>query len=328
MESVITRYATISRWEFLPATGVAILIGVFLGTNSWTYLLDPWHLLVVIEGLIVFFLLFNTGFMINCWADWEVDEIYKKKLSETVKGFGRDTVRNMVIFHTALAIIITIHISMIMTWRPVLMFLVLLGTFLGVAYSIEPFRFKSKGVFHSVMAFPVFAAPGLFSYYLVTDQPIGNFNSLVFLLLVIGVTAAHYALVLLSQSEDYPDDKAMNIRTPAVAWGIKRTVNRAFRLNMWGSTANIMAFVLFFYLSNPSRPYLLVLLPLLCSMVFLTTYKVYKLDNAVCEAISDKEALKIIRKVMKDYPKFHAIPLGGVMLCSLILMLARSFGWA
>ena len=120
MESLIKRYATISRWEFLPATGVAILIGVFLGTSSWGYLLNPWHLLVVLEGLVIFFLLFNVGFMINCWADWEVDEIYKKRLSETVKGFGRDTVRNMVIAHVAVALLLAAHISFFLTWKPVL----------------------------------------------------------------------------------------------------------------------------------------------------------------------------------------------------------------
>jgi 4-hydroxybenzoate polyprenyltransferase len=328
MESLLKRYATISRWEFLPATGVAILIGVFLGASNWTYLTDPWHLLIVIEGLITFFLLFNVGFMINCWADWKVDEIYKKKLSDTVKGFGRDTVRNLVIVHVALALLIAIHISLFLTWKPVLLFLVLVGAFLGIAYSVEPFRFKSKGPFHSVMAFPVFAAPGLFSYFLVNDLPLNDIHSGVFLLLVVGITSAHYALVLLSQSEDFPDDKAMGIRTPAVAWGIRRTVDRAFRLNMWGTTTSVLAFVLLFYFFSPARPFLFLFLPLLMGLTYFTTYQVYKLDKAVIAAPSDKAALKVIRKVMKDYPKFHAIPLGAIMLCSFILLLARSMGWA
>jgi 4-hydroxybenzoate polyprenyltransferase len=328
MESLIKRYATISRWEFLPATGVAILIGVFLGTSSWGYLLNPWHLLVVLEGLVIFFLLFNVGFMINCWADWEVDEIYKKRLSETVKGFGRDTVRNMVIAHVAVALLLAAHISFFLTWKPVLFVLVLVGAFLGIAYSVEPFRFKSKGPFHSVMAFPVFAAPGLFSYFLVNDLPINDIYSQVVLLLVVGITTAHYALVLLSQCEDFPDDKAMKIRTPAVAWGIKRTVNRAFKLNMWGTTTSVTAFILFFYISNPSRPVLIVFLPLLMGLTYYTTYQVYKLDRTVSAAPSDKATLKIIRKVMKDYPQFHAIPLGAIMMCSFILMLFRSMGWA
>ena len=328
MESVFKRYATISRWEFLPATAVAILIGVFLGTNNWSYLFQPLHLLVILEGLIVFFLLFNTGFMINCWADWKVDEIYKKRLAASVKGFGRDTVRNLVVLHVALALLITIHISLVMTWKPILLVLVILGTFLGVAYSIEPFRFKAKGVYHSVMAFPVFAAPGLFSYYLVNNKPFNDLYSQLFLVLVIGITVAHYGLVLLSQSEDYPDDKKMNIRTPAVAWGIRRTVDRAFKLNVWGTSANVTAFVLLFYLTSRKGPYLFALLPLLIAMTYFTTYKVYRLDRSVSEAKSDKDALRILRRVMKDYPMFHAIPLGAIMLCSLALMVTRSMGWA
>jgi 4-hydroxybenzoate polyprenyltransferase len=177
------------------------------------------------------------------------------------------------------------------------------------------------------MAFPVFACPGLFSYYLVNELPLLDPYSQIFLLLVVGITVAHYALVLLSQSEDHPDDKAMGITTPAVAWGLKSTVRRALKLNMWGSSVSIGAFVLLFYLVSPETPYLLILLVLLVPLIYSTTYDVYKLNRSVSSASSEKRALKAIRKVMKAYPRFHAVPLGGIMLCSMILMIERSLGW-
>jgi 4-hydroxybenzoate polyprenyltransferase len=321
-------YATLCRWEFLPATAVAILIGVFLGLEDWGYLFDIGHILILIEGLFIFFLLFNVGFMVNCWADWEVDETYKTRLSDAVKDVGRSTVGKMVVLHIVIAVVLAAHISFIITFKPVLFILVLIGTFLGVAYSVEPFRFKSKGALHSVMAFPVFSAPGLFSYFLVNDLALTDIHSQVFLLLVAGVTTAHYALVLLSQSEDHPDDKAMGIVTPAVAWGLRTTVRRALKLNLWGSTVSIGAFVLLFFLVDPDAPpYMLLLLLLLVPLVYSTSYDVYKLERSVSKARNDSMALKAIRKVMKDYTRFHGVPLGGIMLCALILMVERSMGW-
>ena len=326
---ILKHYSTLCRWEFLPATTVAILIGVFLGLEDWDYLFDLMHIFVLIEGLIIFFLLFNVGFMVNCWADWEVDEAYKTRLSDAVKDVGRDAVGRLVAIHIIISIIMAIHISFFVTPepRPVLLLLVLVGTFLGVAYSVEPFRFKSKGALHAVMAFPVFSTPGLFSYYLVSERPILDEYSIIFLLLVIGVTVAHYALVLLSQSEDHPDDKAMDITTPAVAWGLKTTVRRALKLNMWGSCVSIGAFALLFYQVDPEMPIMLLFLALLVPMILSTTFDVYKLNRAVSRARTDKKALSIIRRVMKDYTRFHGVPLGGIMLCSLILMVERSMGW-
>jgi len=326
---ILKHYSTLCRWEFLPATSVGIMIGVFLGLDDWNYLFDLMHILVLLEGLLIFFLLFNVGFMVNCWADWEVDETYKTRLSDAVKDVGRDTVGRMVALHIIVSTLLAAHISFFVTPepKPMLLLLVLLGTFFGVAYSVDPFRFKSKGALHAVMAFPVFSTPGLFSYYLVSDRPIFDTYSQVFLLLVIGITVAHYALVLLSQSEDHPDDKAMGITTPAVAWGLKTTVRRALKLNMWGSCVNIGAFALFFYLVDPEMPLMMALLVLLVPMVFSTTAEVYKLNKAVSRAGSEKKALRAIRKVMKDYPRFHAVPLGGIMLCSLILLVERSMGW-
>lgn len=329
MGSLLKHYSTLSRWEFLPATAVAILIGVFLGMETWEYLFDLMHVLVLIEGLVIFVLLFNVGFMVNCWADWEVDEVYKTRLSDAVKDVGRDSVGKLVAVHILIAVLLAIHVSWV-SGKWVLLFLVLIGTFLGVAYSVEPFRFKSKGAAHSVMAFPVFSAPGLFSYFLVNDLPLTDLFSHVFLILVLGVTVAHYALVLLSQSEDHPDDKAMGIITPAVAWGLRKTLWRAFKMNVWGSTASLLSFVILFYLANPGLPWLLLFLPILIGAVFWTTGEVYKLNKAVAGTRTDKAALKVIRKVMKAYPKFHGIPLGGIMLCSFILMLYRSIealGW-
>jgi 4-hydroxybenzoate polyprenyltransferase len=321
LSSALKNYATLSRFEFLPAISVAILIGIFLGAPPWG---DAWGLsmiMVVIEGLVIFFLLFNTGFIVNCWADWESDEKYKTHLSNAVQTMGRKTVGWIVVAHVVIAILITIHLSMIFTFKPVLLFLVLIGVFLGVGYSVEPFRFKSRGVWHSVMAFPVFAAPGLFSYFLVTDIAFNDLYTQMFLVLVIGITCAHYALVLISQSEDYPEDKEANINTPAVTWGLKKTLRNAVSLNIFGSVLSIMAITIMLYLVEPLA---VIGVPLLAGGILSTTWAIGKLSGNVKKARGLKGRLKAIRAVMHNYPKWHAAPLGVIMLFSLILLILRS----
>jgi 4-hydroxybenzoate polyprenyltransferase len=320
MES-LKLYSTLSRFEFLPAISVAILIGIFLGAATFSELLTVKVILIVIEGLIIFYLLFNTGFMVNCWADWEVDEIYKKNLAAAVKSFGRQKLLYLVIIHIALAILLTVHLTLIYTFRPEIFVLVLIGIFIGVGYSVEPFRFKSKGGWHAVMAIPVFAIPGTFAYLLVSTISIYELYSQLFLLIVIGITCAHYALVLISQSEDYPEDKSSGLKTPPVAWGIPSALKVSLGLNTFGSLCTLIAFTIIFYTYDV---YLLVLTPLLAMGLFYPTIAIYKLQQYSRETKVLEKILGEIRKQMPNYPKWHGVPLGMIMVSSFILLVLRS----
>ena len=314
-------YSTLSRFEFLPAVSVAILIGIFLGASTFQQLLTFQTLLIVIEGLIIFYLLFNTGFMINCWADWKVDEIYKKNLASAVRSFGRDKLLKLVILHIAIAILLTIHLSLIYAYRPEIMVIVFIGIFIGVGYSVEPFRFKAKGGWHALMALPVFAIPGSFAYLLVTSASFNDSYFKLFLFIVVGITCAHYGLVLISQAEDYPEDSRAGLRTPPVAWGLESVLAVSFILNLFGSVLSLMAFVMMFYTSNVS---LLILSPLLAAALFYPTRAIYRLHKYSQKTRTNKMILEEIRKHMPNYPKWHGIPLGMIMLSSFILLIVRS----
>lgn len=314
-------YGTLSRFEFLPAVTVAILIGIFLGADTFGSLLSLSVAVMVIEGLIIFYLLFNVGFMINCWADWKVDEIYKKNLASAVREFGRQRLLNLVIIHIVIALILAFHISFIHTHRPGIFMLVLLGVFIGVGYSVEPYRFKSRGSWHALMAIPVFAIPGTFAYLLVKEFSFFDTYDRVFMLLVLGITCAHYALVLISQSEDYPDDKSAGLKTPPVAWGLKKALRVSLNLNIFGSICTLIAFSMFFAITNIS---LLILMPLLAVALFQPTMAVYSINLYSRSTGSTNKILERIRSQMKNYPKWHGIPLGAIMLFSLILLISRT----
>jgi 4-hydroxybenzoate polyprenyltransferase len=314
-------YSTLSRFEFLPAVTVAILIGIFLGADTFQDLFTLKVLLIVVEGLVIFYLLFNTGFMINCWADWEVDEEHKKELASAVRQYGRDKLLNLVIVHIVLAIVLTIHLTLFYTYRPEITVMVFVGIFIGVAYSVEPFRFKAKGGWHAMMALPVFSIPGLFAFLLVSPISFAETYSKLFMFIVVGITLAHYGLVLISQSEDYPEDKTAGLRTPPVAWGLPTVLKVSLILNSFGSVLTLIGFILIFYTTNT---YLLILAPLMVGALFYPTRTIYKFQQYSSKNRSITKILEKIRSQMHNYPKWHGIPLGMIMLASIVLLVVRS----
>ena len=140
-------YITLSRWEFLPAVLVGIMVGIFFGSESVQHLFSKDFIPYLIEGILIFLLLFNMGFMINCWADWETDKHYKTTLYRAVKKMGRSTLGLLVVLHIAIPILLAIHITLAIDKIEIIV-MVLIGTFLGVTYSVEPFRFKRRGILH------------------------------------------------------------------------------------------------------------------------------------------------------------------------------------
>lgn len=66
MREAIHLYITVSRWEFLPAVFIGIFIGILVGANSVGSILAASTFPFLLEGIFIFILLFNVGFMVNC----------------------------------------------------------------------------------------------------------------------------------------------------------------------------------------------------------------------------------------------------------------------
>ena len=316
-------YITVSRWEFLPAVLIGIVIGIFIGADSFSSLLSYEVIPILIEGVLVFILLFNVGFMVNCWADWKVDELYKTKLYESVINMGRNKLGILVIIHIIVSIIIAYHIT-IQLDRIEVSYLVWIGIFLGVGYSIEPFRFKRRGLLHSLIALPIFFIPGIYSYLLVNNLPINAPYTIIFIIAAIGITIGHYALILISQAEDTPADKKMNLITPAVKWGLKKTLRNSYLLNFFGSIIiSISIFILFLFINF----WLIILIPLIIIGRYFSIIEVYKLYRISLKLSSEDDILSEIRKKMVVYPKWHAYGLSGITISSLCILIVKTIGW-
>jgi len=261
--------------------------------------------------------------MVNCWADWKVDELYKTKLYKTVIKMGRNKLGILVIIHIILSIILAYHIT-VQLERIEVSILVWIGIFLGVGYSIEPFRFKRRGLLHSLIALPIFFIPGFYSYLLVNNLPITDNYTIIFIIAAIGITISHYALILISQAEDTPADKKMNLYTPAVKWGLKKTLKISYMANFIGSVIITVSLMIMFLTINY---WLIILTPLIIVGRYFSIIEVYRLFKKSLRLYDEDIILIEIRKKMTVYPSWHAYGLTGVTISSFFILIVKTMGW-
>jgi len=322
ISEAIHLYITVSRWEFLPAVFIGIFIGILIGANSVGSILAAGSFPFLLEGIFIFILLFNVGFMVNCWADWKVDELYKTRLYQAVKKLVRRSLGVIIIIHILLSFVLAFHLSFVLQ-RNEISILVWIGTFLGVGYSIEPIRFKKRGILHSIVALPIFFIPGVYSYFLVSSLSITDPYTIFFLLAAIGITISHYALILVSQAEDQPDDKKMGLLTPAVKWGLYKTIRLSYLLNVIGSILTILALIGLFLLINI---WLFILVPLVALGRYFSFKEVYALAKRTKSISSEALFLQELRQKMPEYPLWHAYGLSGITISGLCILLVKTFG--
>jgi len=230
-------YTNACRMEYIPGEAPGLAIPVLLGASSLSDILA----IPVLESFLVFILLFWSGFLINALADVEVDSKYKTFVSQAVNTLGEKTLKILIIFQVTVGILITVHISYLLNNYWILAWIVI-ATFFGLGYSVKPFHFKVRGILHATLAFSAMFAPFLFLLYVV----IGGMPSLPIILITLSLTIVHYGIALVNQSQDYLEDKETGLKTPAVRWGLTRTLKTALVLVIGGLCTSIIGFYMLF----------------------------------------------------------------------------------
>ena len=176
---------------------------------------------VVFEGLIMYFVLYAIGDMVNCLADRDLDNVYKTRLSRAVYRIGPSRLGWIVAIETLVGLGLAVHLSMV-TGRWLILLLVLLGVFLGLAYSLGPLHLKKRGLGHLACLWSLLYFLPMVCAALIIAGP--NIKVL--------VVAAAYAtvemgIILVNTSEDLLEDRAAGIRTTTVALGLTLTLRLA-----------------------------------------------------------------------------------------------------
>ncbi len=227
---VLRAYARVARLEYLPAELLLILIPLLLAFELPHALGN--RLTSVAEAVIVFFLLYLTGFIVNAITDVEVDRTYstfKSSVSEAVERLGRRRLSLLVVVQVLAALGLSLHLAwLLQQW--LLLGLVGLGLFLGLGYSLPPFQFKTAGAGHGLaLALSAFFIPMVFLSIVVTN----SVDPLI-LLLITGFTLAQYALEFGNQAADFEQDRKADLSTPPVRYSVPSTLSFGLVLMVLG----------------------------------------------------------------------------------------------
>lgn len=227
-------YVLVARLEYLSAELPAVFIPLLIGANSVNAIFSY----TLIETIVTFALLFLAGFLINSLTDVDVDRKYKTHVSTGVDIVGRGKLKLIIALHVSIALILALHISM--TVQNIWLFAwVLVGTFFGLGYSAKPFHFKVRGAWHVIaLTTSAFLVPFSFLYFVTVGRSI-DINAII---LIIGFSIAHYGIALTNQVGDYTEDRETGLLTPAVRWGIKKTLKLSALFMTVGLLIGIYAF--------------------------------------------------------------------------------------
>ncbi len=228
----VRAFLVVSRCEFMVG-GVFFLFFVSaLASRTWAQLLQNMPLIAL--GSSVWYLSHLVGGQVNCLADYEYDKEYKSHLVKAVDRLGRPALIGLVAAESVAAFFLALMMARL-TGRPVLAGLWIAGWFFAVAYSIEPMRFKRRGIMNPAsLTLVLYVFPVVFGYLALIRE-----TDAVTPLVFVATGLQMLSLVLLNSLEDVPEDKARGIFTPFVLYGIWPVTFVALLLFVLGGGAAI-----------------------------------------------------------------------------------------
>jgi 4-hydroxybenzoate polyprenyltransferase len=269
------------------------------------------------EGVLVFFLLFAFGDMINCLADRDLDAKYKPHLSRAVYNLGVPFVTFQVILTAVLALAVAAHLSwMLHRWQ--LLALTAVGLALGAAYSVEPFRLKGRGLAQLICLWLIiFVGPMVMIATLFDMWPP---TALVAFAIAYG--AVQMGIILVNTAEDYPEDLEAGVRTVIVTLGLSRGIKLASSLVMVGSVAMLITLAGLYWFRGVSLPISAALIPVTAACIWLAS-GIYRLSREVTSLPLD-EGIASVKRKAKRVPAWVTVVAWTSLAAVLVLFLCSS----
>lgn len=269
------------------------------------------------EGVLLFFLLFAFGDMINCLADRDLDAKYKPHLSRAVHNLGVRFVTFQVILTALLALLIAAHLSWLLhRWQMIA--LTAAGLALGAAYSVEPIRLKGRGLAQLVCLWLIiFVGPMLMIATLFNVWPSAGLA-----LFAMAYGAVQMGIILVNTAEDYPEDREAGVRTVIVTLGLVRGIGLASALTICGAVAMLAALILFFWSRGVPATWSLALLPVAGACVWMTS-AIFRLWREIAAAPLE-DAIARVKSVAKNVPAWVTVVAWSSLAAVVVLFLATA----
>jgi alpha-ketoglutarate-dependent taurine dioxygenase/4-hydroxybenzoate polyprenyltransferase len=301
----------IRRKEFFVAELPIFLIPIFLSIAAPNDFLRPSFLI----GLAAIFLLFNIGDMINCYADYELDAIYKSHLSNAVYELGKRNVLIQIVLSGIAALGLTIWVALLSN-QIYLIPLTLFGIFIGLQYSIKPFKFKSGGVSQLICLWGIiFFGPMIFTAIISNGFP-----NLVQIALFALYGFHQMGIIMLNTAEDYTEDKNAGLKTIIVALGLHRAMRLAWQLVLCSGIALQIIFLRLFY--EADAPIFIQLSLLAFTFCWLKIIIEYKKILRKIVGLNEDDATKELKKNGMKVPEWLKLGAYGSLFVVVVL-----FAW-
>lgn len=269
------------------------------------------------EGVLLFFLLFAFGDMINCLADRDLDAKYKPHLSRAVYNLGVPFVTFQVIFTALLALLVAGHLSWLLhRWQ--MLALTAAGLALGAAYSVEPFRLKGRGLAQLVCLWLIiFVGPMLMIATLFNVWP-----SFALIAFAVAYGAVQMGIILVNTAEDYPEDRDSNVHTVIVTLGLVRGIALASVLTIAGALAMLATLGVLFFARGVPVVWTAALLPVAGACLWMTR-AIYRLSCATSAEPLDAAIIRV-KAVAKNVPAWVTVVAWSSFAAVLVLFLFSS----
>jgi len=231
----LKNFLIISRANIQIASLPTAALGVVLAAQSWEEVFG----IPVLIYILLFFLILTYSCNVNCISDVEVDQKFKRYMSEAVLTFKPGTLKRIIFFEVILVLVLTSILCILK--QDLIYFVALFGLLCGYTYSVPPLRIKKRGV---LCPLPVMI--GLYYFPIVAGWFIVAESISVFILLFgLGYALIMQGITFLNTCEDFTEDKILSITTLAHVLGINRTLRLASVFVLFGGILDMALLVLY-----------------------------------------------------------------------------------
>lgn len=203
-----------SRANIQVASLPTAALGVLLAAKNRADIFDP----AVILYIILFFTVLTYSCQINCLNDLEVDEKYKKYLSNAVRSLGIPALKTFMTIELLIAGITIFFLCFLK--KNIIYSLAFFGIISGYAYSAPPLRVKKRGILSPLpVMFGLYFLPIIAGWFIVE----GKLSVFIFLF-GMGYALIMQGITFINTCEDFEEDKISGVRSLAHVIGVGKTL--------------------------------------------------------------------------------------------------------
>ncbi len=253
-------FLTITRCEFLVGGVFFLFVVSALASGNWGQLRA--NIFIIICGIVVWCFSHMIGSQINCLADRDLDKEHKAKLFQSVNYLGQRKIWTFICIESIVAFLCTIYMA-VLTGKPMLTVFWVLGWIIAVGYSLEPIRFKRRGLLNPFsLVLVLYVLPISFGCLALKNE-----MDVLVVKLFVSLGFQMFSLILMNELEDIPEDRHHNIETPCVRYGMWPIVPIALALFLFGAIATFICF--YQLVDSKNTRYIIILLGVLGHIVII-----------------------------------------------------------